>query len=94
MAEPDMRAAKRAYTAEQLAELVHQPPAEHADTFARVGAAFHLAAYDSGIDLTDPDDAATACAVLYAVAAAHPSLYLGMQSAAMTALDQYREGIR
>ena len=94
MAEPDLRAARRAYVADELAEHVPEPPPQHAPVFDAVGARFHLLAFDAGVDLGDPDDAATACAVLWALASTHSSLHLGMQAAAKTAAAQYREGIR
>ena len=94
MAEPDLRAARRANAAEELAEVVPEPPPQHVNVFDGIGARFHLLAFDAGVDLGDPDDAATACAVLYALASTHSSLHLGIQAAARTSVAQYREGIR
>lgn len=94
MAEPDARAARRANAAEELAEIIPDPPALHANVWDGVGARFHLLAFDAGVDLGDPDDAATACAVLYALASTHRSLPLAISAAARTSVGQYREGIR
>lgn len=93
MAEIDTRAAKRAFAAEELAEVLTDPPERHAAVFASVGARFHLLAYDAGLDLTDPDDAATVAAVLYAIGSTHSVLPLAFQAAAQDTIANYRKGI-
>jgi hypothetical protein len=69
--EAEMHAARRAYAATELAA-VHRgfdPEPELARDLARLGARFHLALYEAGIDLTRVDDAATVAAVLFALGA-------------------------
>lgn len=93
MAEIDTRAAKRALAAEELAELLTEPPERHLGTYAAVGARFHLLAFDAGLDLGDPGDAATVAAVIFALGSTHSSLHLGIQAAAYSAVGSYRKGI-
>lgn len=94
MAEIDLRAARRAYTAAEVADLVEPPPNRHTDVYEQAGARFHLLAYEAGVDLADPDDAATVCAVLYALVSTHSSLHVGVHAALHTAVAEYRKGIR
>ena len=94
MADVDMRAAKRANAAEELAELLQDPPDSAAGMVAAVGAKFHLLAFDVGLDLSDPDDAATVAAVFYALGNTHSVLPIGFQAAARDAVTCYQKGIQ
>lgn len=70
MPTPDMTAAKRALAATDLVDTVeHARPLAHQERahVARLGAQWHLALYDAGLDLTNPDDAATVTAVVGAL---------------------------
>lgn len=93
MAEIDLRAAKRAYAADELAELLPDVPGRHADKVSRGRARFHLLAFDAGLDLGDPDDAATVAAVLHAVLHTHSEPHIAVLCAAFDAAGAYRKGI-
>lgn len=70
MPTPDMPATKRSIAASDLVDTVaHARPLaqQERDHVARLGAQWHLALYDAGLDLTDPDDAATVTAVIGAL---------------------------